>query len=174
MELKSPGWSVPPIQVLSAKHSLNSPRTPMNKRTRALPLLITVFFLSACGGGGDDSEDPPVITPTQARGDLLESPPTKLASYSTADLIAAVEGTDEGQEFLLRLALDPQCTVDVHQLEYRTVDPAGDFTPASGALMIPNGPDDTCRGARPIILYAHGTSTDRVFNIADLPNNGEG
>src|SRR5262249_28656433 len=46
---------------------------------------------------------------------------------------------------------------------------------ASGALMLPSGTDAACQGSRPILLYAHGTSTERTFNIANLasPNNAE-
>ncbi len=34
--------------------------------------------------------------------------------------------------------------------------------------MVPSGSDAACTGARPILLYAHGTSTDRAFNMASL------
>ncbi len=34
--------------------------------------------------------------------------------------------------------------------------------------MVPSGSDATCQGARPIVLYAHGTSPDRAYNIAAL------
>jgi hypothetical protein len=66
--------------------------------------------------------------------------------------------------------------VDVHQIQYNTVGGAGEATTASGALMVPSGGAASCQGPRPILLYAHGTTTDRNFNIADLTNseNGEG
>ena len=42
--------------------------------------------------------------------------------------------------------------------------------------MVPNDSASQCQGARPIVLYAHGTNADRAFNIADLQtaDNGEG
>jgi hypothetical protein len=42
--------------------------------------------------------------------------------------------------------------------------------------MVPLGVDAKCNGARPIILYAHGTTTDHAFNIANVlePDNAEG
>ncbi len=42
--------------------------------------------------------------------------------------------------------------------------------------MVPTGSGAQCSGARPIVLYAHGTNTDRSFNIADITNtsNTEG
>jgi len=33
---------------------------------------------------------------------------------------------------------------------------------------VPSGSDPACTGTRPILLYAHGTSTNRKFNIADI------
>ena len=72
--------------------------------------------------------------------------------------------------------LTPECTIDVYHVEYQTMDPAGKITPASGALMVPNDTASQCQGARPIVLYAHGTDPDSAFNIADLedPDNGKG
>ena len=49
---------------------------------------------------------------------------------------------------------------------------ANEPTTASGALMVPTGLGYDCTGARPMLLYAHGTSTDRAFNMTDL-NNAE-
>ncbi|TLZ24741.1 MAG: alpha/beta hydrolase, partial [Gammaproteobacteria bacterium] len=40
--------------------------------------------------------------------------------------------------------------------------------------MIPGGADPRCESPRPILLYAHGTSTLKTYNIADLTSNGEG
>ena len=47
---------------------------------------------------------------------------------------------------------------------------------SSGALMVPTGAAGTCSGPRPIVLYAHGTQTDKTANIADITNtsNTEG
>ncbi len=44
---------------------------------------------------------------------------------------------------------------------------------ASGALMVPSGTDAACQGPRPIVVYAHGTSTSRSYNIAALSGNAE-
>jgi hypothetical protein len=42
--------------------------------------------------------------------------------------------------------------------------------------MVPTGAAPACSGARPIVLYAHGTNTDKNLNIADItdPTNTEG
>ncbi len=43
-------------------------------------------------------------------------------------------------------------------------------TTASAALLVPTGLGANCTGARPIVLYAHGTTTDRNFNMANIQN----
>ena len=143
------------------------------KRTGAwLMVLMCVGILSACGS----KDKSPVVAPAEpARGELLQSPPAKLVTFSPADLLTLLGGSDQGK-LLLQLAYTPRCSIDVLQIKYQTVGPSAALTPASGAMMVPSGTDPACSGARPILLYAHGTSTDRNYNIADIStgNNGEG
>jgi len=134
-------------------------------------ILLAAAGLPACGGGSGSGS---TLGPTMARGSLLVSPPAKVASFSATDLLALLGALDQGK-LLLQLGSTPICNVDVHQLEYETVDPASNLTPASGALMVPSGSDPSCQGARPVLLYAHGTMTDRNFNIASIStSNSEG
>jgi pimeloyl-ACP methyl ester carboxylesterase len=109
------------------------------------------------------------------RGTLIESPPTKLKTYSTTDLLALLPGNDVGKA-LVQLTVSPKCAIDVYQLKYETAGAKAESATASGALMVPTGTDANCQGARPILLYAHGTKPSRDFNIADLTNtdNKEG
>lgn len=127
-------------------------------------------MLGACNRSKDLAPPP---TPAQ-RGTLLQSPPQALATYSPSDLLTLLGANNLGKT-LLHLAYTPACTITVYHLEYQTVDPAGNLTPASGALMVPSGAA-ACQSGRPVVLYAHGTSTDRTFNIADLTasDNDEG
>ena len=144
-------------------------------------VVFTFLVLGGCGGGKDDNspETPPATQPppppAPARGDLLTSPPTKLNSYTSSQLLTALGGNDIGKS-LLGLTLNPVCGVDVYQLQYQTVGAKAESVTASGALMVPSGTDATCTGARPLMLYAHGTSAVKTFNIADLngANNAEG
>src|SRR5581483_9616174 len=94
---------------------------------------------------------------------------------STADLLKSLGGNDLGKE-LLTLAYSPICTVNVYQLEFETVGGQGEATKSSGALMIPVGLNSACNGPKPIVLYAHGTTADKTFNIAALnqSNDAEG
>ena len=64
-------------------------------------------------------------------------------------------------------------------MHYWTINasPSGDVAAsASAALMIPTGAAPACSGPRPILLYAHGTQTDKLANMADITNpaNTEG
>ncbi len=90
-----------------------------------------------------------------ARGQLLNSPPTKLGSFSVSDLLSRLSGSQLGRE-LIKLAFSPTCSVDTYHLEYDTVGARGEATTASAALMIPTGSHQRCQGPRPIVLYAHG------------------
>jgi predicted esterase len=116
----------------------------------------------------------PTPAPTPQRGDLLENPPAVVNTYAGTDLLNMAGQNDIGKG-LVKLAVTPKCSVVVHQLKYQTVGAKNEGASASGALMLPLGTDAACQGARPILLYAHGTSTDKTFNIANLAssNNAE-
>jgi hypothetical protein len=135
----------------------------MNTPTlRFLALASALACLLACSHkGGSDFVSPPA----QAQRGQLISTPTLVASYGPSDLVALLGGNDLGKA-LLQLAVSPVCTIAVYHMEYQTVDPAGNLTPASGALMVPSGTN--CQAGRPILLYAHGTTTDLDYNFANL------
>ena len=153
----------------------------MRRQPGALVALLTSLAMVGCDFGGNDNNDstPPAATqpsqPAAQRGDLLQTPPTKLNSYTPSDLLAALGGNDIGKA-LVGLAVSPTCTVDVYQLQYQTVGAKAESVTASGALMMPSGSGANCSGPRPIVLYAHGTSTSKTYNIANLSssNNAEG
>src|SRR5579863_7440409 len=147
---------------------------------RILPIfapLVLLVSLVSCGGSDGSSSggstSPPPATPQ--RGALIDNPPPKVATYSPAQLLTLLGGTDLGKIFL-QLSYTPVCTVTVYHLTYDTVDPKGNITPASGALMVPSGSGSGCSGSLPLVLYAHGTTTDRTFDIGQLAaaNNAEG
>ncbi len=64
----------------------------------------------------------------------------------------------------------PLCDIIFYHIQYATVGGSGEATTASAVLMIPTGLGANCSGERPIVLYAHGTTTDRAYNMADLQN----
>jgi hypothetical protein len=127
--------------------------------------------LSSCGS---DTTSGTTATST-ARGTLLHDPPFRIASLDAVSFGAELGASASGAQ-LLQVAGAPVCGVDFYYMQYNTVGGAGEATTASGALMVPTGPGAKCSGARPIVLYAHGTDTDRTTNIADITNtsNTEG
>ena len=134
--------------------------------SRFLVVAALIGAVSACGSKSSSSSSSPP-SPTPQRGALIDDPPAKVATFAPSDLLSLLAGSDLGKTFL-QLAYTPKCTITVYHLTYQTVDPQGNISPASGALMVPGGSDPDCSGARPIVLYAHGTTTNRDFNIAQL------
>jgi len=132
--------------------------------------------LAAALAGGCGSDSPTATTATgDARGTLIEDPPLRIASLDAAAFSAQLGASSTGQQ-LLTLAGTPACGVDFYYFEYWTVGAQSEPATASGALMVPTGAAAQCSGARPIVLYAHGTTPDKTYNIADItnPENSEG
>ena len=143
---------------------------------RQLLPLFGALLLAACGGSSPGSPGGPIIPPgtDPPRGTLLQSPPELASTVTAPALLLELDSLANGQ--LLSQLGTPFCDVAVYRIRYATVGGANEPTTASGALMVPVGSDAACHGPRPMLLYAHGTSPDRAFNIADLRNdpNGEG
>ena len=133
---------------------------------------LAALLLAACGGGGGDPAAAPVAK--SQRGVLLQNPPSLVSTLTAVDLLRALGAP--ANVSLLALSGTPVCDIGVFHMEYHTVGGRGEDTTASGALMVPTGVDARCRGARPVLLYAHGTTTSRAFDIADLQDtqNAEG
>ncbi len=140
--------------------------------TRLLFPALCVALMTACGGAdsvsgalaalGAASGPPP-------EGTLLESPAQLLSTVTASSLLAELNVATYQQ--LLSLSGTPVCDVLIYTLKYETVGGANEPTTASGALMVPTGLGSKCTGSRPIVLYAHGTSTDVNFSMADLGND---
>jgi hypothetical protein len=145
------------------------------RRSLLVPLLCA---LVACGGGSDDGDDGGMGggggDDGPVRGDLLQDPPVLVRTVTTSDLL--LDLSDPVNQALLLQAGSPLCDVAVHKIEYATVGGADEDATASAALMVPTGADAKCHGARPVVLYAHGTSTDVAYDLTNLDNreNAEG
>jgi hypothetical protein len=148
------------------------PRRYRPGRTWALYLSGAMAFgLAGCGSDSMTSAMPGGTV----RGSLITDPPLRIASLDAATFGAELGASPSGAQ-LLAVAGPPTCGVDFYYLQYNTVGGAGETATASGALMVPTGTAPQCSGGRPIVLYAHGTDTDRTLNIADITNtsNTEG
>lgn len=145
----------------------------MNHLHRLASLSLALLLLAGCSNSDDDMPPDP-DPPDPQRGEMIGEP-EQTGSYSPTELVA-LAATDPLTQRILDEILSPDCSIEVYHYEYRTVDPAGEITPSSGALFVPNDSGNDCQGERPIVLYAHATQTDRSLNMADLenPDNGEG
>ena len=121
--------------------------------------------LTACGGGSPGA----TINNSTTAGTLIESPPLRVASLNAADLTAQLTATAQGQQ-LVALAGTPTCGVDFHYFHYQTVGGKNETTTASGAIMAPTG-GTGCSGARPILVYTHGTASTKAYNIANITDS---
>jgi hypothetical protein len=148
--------------------------TQLSSALAVLPLAL--LLLAGCDNSDDDGNGSVTPEPPDPqRGDLIGEAPTLVASYSPDELVA-LAGSGDLTELLLEEVLTPECGIDVYRFEYQTVDPQGDLTPASAAMMLPDDSATACQGERPIVMYAHGTSTDISLDLSDIadPDNGEG
>lgn len=137
----------------------------------SLPILLPgaalAVLLAGCGGS---SSQPARDDNVSGRGALLRNSPTRLLSLDAAGV-----GTQLNKfgPALLEMAGAPRCGIDFLHIAYNTVGAAGEATTASAALMVPSGADPACGGARPLVLYGHGSSFQRKLNMADItdPDN---
>lgn len=128
----------------------------MNRLIAGALTAVVGAMLTACGGGSDDA--PP------ARGTLVTGQLAGAATTAQIDQGTTASG-------LLPLAGAAACNVDVRYVLYITRDPAGEPATASAAVFVPNGGGAQCSGERPVVLYGHGTTTTKSFNIADVSRN---
>ena len=144
----------------------------MKRFRSAMGAMAAAVLVASCGG--TNTETAQVATST-SHGTLVEDPPLRIASVNATDFQAQLASSASGQQ-LLQITGDPACGVDFYYVKFYTVGAAGETTISSGALMVPTGAAGTCSGPRPIVLYAHGTQTDKTANIADITNtsNTEG
>lgn len=128
----------------------------MNRMFASALTMVVGAMLTACGGGGDD--------PPPERGTIVTAQLAGQASTTQIDQGTSASG-------LMPLSGAAACNVDVRYVLYITRDPAGQPATASTAVFVPNGGAAQCSGERPVVLYAHGTTTTRSFNLADVSRN---
>ncbi len=140
--------------------------------------LLAVAVLAGCGGG--DSTSGPTIDTSLARGSLVANPPnlvpipqadgTALARLEPAVFAQMLESAAPGTTQITGV---PKCAITTYYMKYGTLGGANEPTDATGAIMVPSGADPACAGSRPVVLYAHGTTVEKSFNMANLRDNQE-
>jgi dienelactone hydrolase len=134
---------------------------------RYLCVMLLALLAAGCSNNDDDGDDGGSSDST--RGALIQKPPELVGTYTAAQLLDTV-GASEILA-LLPLADSMVCDIAIHRMQYRTVGGKDEDTTATGALMVPTGTDPNCSGARPIVLYAHGTTTDEAFDLTDVSDS---
>ena len=120
-----------------------------------------MLMLASCGGSGTGAVPAAMRASARvqfdaAEGTLLQSPGQLISTVTAASLLVELNLATNLQ--LLSLSGSPVCDVLIYKIQYETVGGANEPTTASAALMIPSGLGSGCTGARPIVMYAHGTS----------------
>ena len=136
---------------------------------------VMAAALAACGGGaggtGGGSNVPAapgatvrlVVAPS-LRGNLVGTP-AAVSSYDASAIKALVDSVQSGAS---GITSTPLCGVSTYTVRYHTIGAAGEDTEASAAVMRPTGADPACGGARPVLLYAHGTSPLKSYDMSKL------
>ena len=118
---------------------------------------LAAALLAACGGGDDDAP---------ARGSVLSGLVLGQVSAATIDASTSASGAQA-------LTGAARCGVTVRYMQYSTRTPSGGDARASAGVLVPSGSDAACTGARPVLLYAHGTSTSKAKNMALVSTDSE-
>lgn len=135
--------------------------------------LLAGLAPSAQAGAGSAADARTMLNAPE-RGTLLAGPTLsriETGVFSTSKRIAPAmlaEALDKAGDALADVAGKPRCTITTYSLRYSTIGGSGEPTDASTALILPSGSDPLCQGPRPVLLYAHGTATDKEHNMARL------
>ncbi|MBB3107300.1 pimeloyl-ACP methyl ester carboxylesterase [Psychrobacter luti] len=107
-------------------------------------------------GCGDDNER------------FVESP----SSSASAVFVKTFTANEVNSSFGLANTATPvaKCGVTIEKVSYDTKGAADEDTNATAALMLPTGDAAECKGDRPVLLYAHGTTTDKGYDFAQVGN----
>ena len=122
------------------------------------PFVFAATLLVACGGGEDV---------TTERGAILSAQLLGQVTIAQIDAGTAASG-------LQPLSGAAQCNVDLRYVTYMTRDPGGAPASATAGVLVPSGTAAACTGERPVVLYAHGTTTTQTKNLANVSSDTEG
>ncbi len=143
---------------------------------RLSALSLACSALVACGGGDSSptittggSNTAPSGSYNSSTGQITSA--NSVTSFTPTALTSALT-QNPSLSPLGAMFGTPRCGVDVRQVQYTTVGGAGESTTASTAVLVPTG-DATCTGARPVVLYAHGTTLDKNYNMAALNDSSD-
>lgn len=141
------------------------------------------YLLAACSGGTTAGGTPSGVVnsaplPIPTRGSLVGQAASVAVnvggvSLTTLSPMVLAGFLESAQPGTLAVAGQPQCAVSVYRVHYNTVGGAGEATDGSAAIFVPTGGGNSCGNSRPVVLYAHGTSLQKSYDMADIANNAE-
>lgn len=132
--------------------NINSTKTPMMTRCLLSVAVVSSLLLVGCG----DDDDNTMI-------DYLTTVQT-VSAFNQAQIDSAGFG--------LSATATPKakCDIKIEKVTYPTVGAVGERTNATAAIMLPSGNSADCKGDRPVLLYAHGTTTDKGYDFSQVGN----
>ncbi len=105
---------------------------------------------------------------TSSSSGTINGEPIAVATLSAASVTAGANASG-----LIGLSGSALCDVKVSSIDYDTSGGKGENTNGTAAVMVPSGTNAACTGARPIVLFAHGTDANKNKNMANVTGDGE-
>ncbi|WP_201585269.1 alpha/beta hydrolase family protein [Psychrobacter sp. HII-4] len=127
---------------------------PIAMRSVLSVAIASSIWLVGCGDDNDFDNDVDIV------------------SSATAEFVNSFSASQVDSSFGLSNTATPaaKCGVTIEKVSYDTKGAADEDTNATAALMLPTGDAPECQGARPLLLYAHGTTTDKSYDFAQVGN----
>ena len=126
--------------------------TPVMTRCLLSVSIASALLLTACG---DDNDNTSVKNSLNAQS---------IQTFSASQIDSSITPVGSATP-------NAKCGVAVEKVSYPVKGAAGENTNATAALMLPTGDAADCQGDRPILLYAHGTTTDKQYDFAQVGND---
>ena len=143
-----------------------------------LASMLAMVVLAGCGGGNANTNtgSEPVTAPAEPMAAptpvmIAQDDGTMVAQADPVMLSAMMKTSAPGMTETT--GKPPLCKVSLYSINYATLGGRNEKTDASAAIMVPSGTDTICNGARPVLLYAHGTTVEKSYNMANLRGNAE-
>ena len=139
---------------------------------------ILSLILCACGGAAAENGVDRPLAPSSERGSVIGASVVPVVLGHRVAVSKLEPGVfsmlmRKEQTGATLITGEPKCAITAYSVQYKTVGGSNEATDASAAIMLPSGSDPACTGARPVLLYAHGTTVAKSFSMAKLNENGE-
>lgn len=146
---------------------------------KVISCLLLSVAVAACGGGSGGAPNagatiPVIVTPPPPLRGTLVGGPVAVPIVSDGASLATIapeqfkQLLERAQNGMSGITSTPVCAVSIYTVRYHTAGSAGEAAEASAAVMLPSGADPACAGPRPVLLYAHGTSPLKSYDMSKL------